>query len=324
MFKRSALIGMVLAILGVAVVPAVSYSAGASKTDAQCAKAFKSKVKQAKRRAKCGKGTTGPVAEVTLLLRGIPEEHETLGNPSAPVTLVTFGDLECPACRYTSYFTLPTLIKEFVRPGKLKIEYHSFQSATIEPSVFQEQQVAALAAGQQDKMWYFVELFYHEQGREYTNYVNESYLDGLAHQVPGLNIAAWMAARSDPSLAEEVANDEQVGVGYEWETTPDFFLGKARAGSVSSGKRRTELLRQGDQGTPGDRGTLIVEPARTRDIEALGGRSHGRYTRPAIAPVRAQCVRDRLLAEPSDSRSCSLRLAGCVPSRSPERHGGAY
>ncbi len=72
-----------------------------------------------------------------------------------------FGDLECPACRYTSYFTLPTIIKEFVRPGKLKIEYQSFQSATIEPAVFQEQQVAALAAGEQDKMWYFVELFYH-------------------------------------------------------------------------------------------------------------------------------------------------------------------
>lgn len=35
-----------------------------------------------------------------------------------------------------------------------------------------------------------------------------------------------MAARSDPSLAEEVASDEQVGVGYEWETTPDFFLGE--------------------------------------------------------------------------------------------------
>ena len=106
-------------------------------------------------------GVGGPLAEVTSLLRGIPEEHERLGDPDAPVTLVMFGDLECPACRYTSYFTLPTIIKEFVRPGKPKIEYQSFQSATIEPAVFQEQQVAALAAGEQDKMWYFVELFYH-------------------------------------------------------------------------------------------------------------------------------------------------------------------
>jgi protein-disulfide isomerase len=223
--KRAALIGVMLATLGIAAVPAVSESTGARRTHARCSGASTSKAKQSKRRAKCGKRPAGPLAEVTSLLRGIPEEHETLGNPHAPLTLQMFGDLECPACRYTSYFTLPTIIKNFVRPGKLKIEYHSFQSATIEPSIFQEQQVAALAAGQQDKMWYFVELFYHEQGREYTNYVNESYLDGLAKQVPGLNLAEWMAARQDSQLAEQVAKDEQIGTEYEWETTPDFFLG---------------------------------------------------------------------------------------------------
>ena len=88
--------------------------------------------------------------------------------------------------------------------------------------------MAALAAGQQDKMWYFVELFYHEQGREYTNYVTESYLDGLAKQVPGLNLAEWTAARGDASLAEPVASDEQIGTSYQWETTPDFFLSDGR------------------------------------------------------------------------------------------------
>jgi protein-disulfide isomerase len=218
---------MIVATLGFAALAAVGPTAAAKvagKHKTRCANASKSKAKQAKRRGACSKQPTGPLAEVTSLLRGIPEEHETLGNPHAPVTLVMFGDLECPACRYTSYFTLPTIIKEFVRPGKLKIEYHSFESATIEPAVFQEQQVAALAAGQQNKMWYFVELFYHEQGREYTNYVNESYLDGLAKQVPGLNLAEWMAARSDTNLASQVEQDEQIGTSYMWETTPDFLL----------------------------------------------------------------------------------------------------
>ena len=69
-----------------------------------------------------------------------------------------------------------------------------------------------MAAGLQNKMWYYVELFYHEQGREYTNYVNESYLDGLAHQVPGLNFAEWMAARSQQKTRpKEVTSDKQVG-----------------------------------------------------------------------------------------------------------------
>ena len=40
-------------------------------------------------------------------------------------------------------------------------------------------------------MWNFIELFYHEQGEEDTGYVTESYLQGLAAQVPGLNLSQW-------------------------------------------------------------------------------------------------------------------------------------
>ena len=45
-------------------------------------------------------------------------------------------------------------------------------------------------------MWDYLELFYHEQGEEGSGYVTERYLRGLASQVPGLNLAAWSAARS--------------------------------------------------------------------------------------------------------------------------------
>ena len=47
MLKRGALVGIMLAILGIAVLPAVSYSTGASKPHARCAKASKSKGKRA-------------------------------------------------------------------------------------------------------------------------------------------------------------------------------------------------------------------------------------------------------------------------------------
>lgn len=222
---------MIVAILGIGCATATATGSTAAgkpggKPHAPCAKASESKAKRATPRTKCKKRPThSVVAEVSSLLHGIPEEHERLGSPDAPVTLVMFGDLECPSCRYVDLYTLPTVINEFVRSGKLKIEYHSFQSITIEPEVFEDQQVAALAAGQQDKMWYYVEFFYHEQGQEYANYVNENYLDRLARQVPGLNIAEWMAARSDTNLAEQIERDEQIGLHERWESTPDFFLG---------------------------------------------------------------------------------------------------
>ena len=120
------------------------------------------------------------------------------------MTLKYFGDLECPICKEFTLSVLPTLIPKYVRTGKLKIEYHSLETATREPEVFKTQQVAAYAAGKQNLGWYFIETFYHEQGEEDSGYVNENYLQGIASQVPGLNLADWTAARSEPTYANEV------------------------------------------------------------------------------------------------------------------------
>ena len=93
-----------------------------------------------------------------------------------------------------------------MRQGKLKIEYNSMETATREQETSRTQQVAALAAGKQDKMWHYVELFYHEQGEEDSGYVTEKYLQELAEQVPGLNLTQWTSDRSEPALAEQVAD----------------------------------------------------------------------------------------------------------------------
>ena len=134
-------------------------------------------------------------ASIISLLGGIPENANVLGRPTAPVTLVWFGDLECPVCRRFVLGGLPSVIRRWVRSGDLRIVYTSLETATREPEVFLEQQVAAYAAGAQHKAWYYVEIFYHEQGEEDTAYVTERYLDGIARQVPGLNFARWQRAR---------------------------------------------------------------------------------------------------------------------------------
>ncbi len=165
------------------------------------------------------------VREVDGLLAGIPQSANALGSPTAPVTLQYFGDLECPICRKFTLGELPSIINRWVRQGKLRIEYLSLETATHEPEVFKQQQVAALAAGSQDRMWNYLELFYHEQGNEDTDYVNEEYLRGLAQQVPGLKLAAWDKARSDPTLSEEVNRDAELADADKMTGTPAFEIG---------------------------------------------------------------------------------------------------
>ncbi len=163
---------------------------------------------------------------VISLLQGIPQRGNTLGNPNAPVTIQYFGDLECPFCKEFTLGALPTVIQKYVRTGKAKIEYRSMQTATRERETFQNQQVAALAAGKQNLMWHYIELFYHEQGEEGSGYVTESYLQGLAAQVPGLKLSDWSSARNDPAYANQVIVDAQTANQNGLTGTPSFLIGK--------------------------------------------------------------------------------------------------
>jgi protein-disulfide isomerase len=164
---------------------------------------------------------------VDTLLAGIPEAKNTLGNPSAKVTITEYGDLECSVCDVLATptsFTNPEhedgsgwedqLISNYVRTGKAKLVYKSLETASggnPNKNAWVQQQVAAYAAGLQGKGWYYIELMYNEQGAEDTGYVTESYLQGLAKQVPGLNFKKWMADRKLTSLQNELSLENQEG-----------------------------------------------------------------------------------------------------------------
>jgi len=203
-------LGIVAGIVVVVIVVIVIATGGSSKTG------IPTSTKQANATA----------AEVSSAVGGIPQSGTTIGNPNAPVTMRYFGDLECPICKDFTLGALPSLLQGYVRTGKLKIEYHAMQTATREPETFKTQQIATLAAGKQDKAWNYLELFYHEQGEESSGYVTEAYLQKLAQQVPGLNLAGWTAARSDSALASSIASDAQAANSAGFTGTPAFLLGK--------------------------------------------------------------------------------------------------
>ena len=102
--------------------------------------------------------------------------------------------------------------------------YKAFETATRDPNVFKNQQVAALAAGRQQKFWDFAELFYREQGAEDTGYVNEDYLQGLAKQVPGLSLTKWESDRNDGALANQIAADGAQGTKAGVTGTPTLVF----------------------------------------------------------------------------------------------------
>jgi protein-disulfide isomerase len=205
-------LGAVVGVVIVAIVVILVATGGGGKTNHTTGNAHsKESVKQQ--------------SEVSSLVGGIEQKGNILGKETAPVTLTYFGDLECPFCREFTLKALPTIIQKYVRTGKLRLEYRSLETATREPEVFRTQQVAALAAGKQNKMWDYVELFYHEQGEEDSGYVTEEYLHNLASQVSGLDVSKWKSDREDNALANQIQEDAQLANQQGFTGTPSFLIG---------------------------------------------------------------------------------------------------
>jgi protein-disulfide isomerase len=163
-----------------------------------------------------------------VLLSGIPQHGSVLGYRSAPVTLQFFGDLQCKESRQVMLGALPFLIRRFVRAGKLQIRYRSVETDTKRAGgwpEFREQQAAALAAGEQGKLWNFVDVFYREQGPEFTGYVDEAFLDEIA-QLAELHPQTWKEDREPPqSWVSQLQADKALARRSGLRSTPSFLIG---------------------------------------------------------------------------------------------------
>jgi protein-disulfide isomerase len=162
------------------------------------------------------------------LLTGIPQHGTVLGYRKAPVTLQFFGDLQCEQSRQVMLGALPFLIRRWVRAGKLQIRFRSTETDTKKAGgwiEFREQQGAALAAGAQGKLWNFIDVFYREQGPEFTGYVTQPFLNKLAVKA-GLDLKRWGEDREPPEgWVQQLDADGALGKARGMISTPSFLIG---------------------------------------------------------------------------------------------------
>jgi protein-disulfide isomerase len=164
---------------------------------------------------------TKPSAAAALF-RGIPEHGGVLGDPKAPLTLTEYVDLQCPICAAAARETLPTLVRDYVRTGKAKLEARTLHF--IGPDSERAARVAA-GAERQGRLWPFLEAFYAAQGPENSGYVTAEFLRSVT-AAAGVDANAALRFADSAAAQDRLnrANSDAQRLGID--STPTFTIAR--------------------------------------------------------------------------------------------------
>jgi len=174
-------------------------------------------------------GSTGAealpgAAQAAALFKGIPQHGLELGSPKAPVRMVMFIDLQCPRCQEYELAALPTIVRKYVRTGKVRIELKPW--AFIGPDSVRGQ-LATNAAALQNKAFVFDEVLYLHQGTENTGWLDDSAIAQIASSVPGLNVPKLFADHDSAAVQEMQSQSDALAASYKVTGTPTVFVGRS-------------------------------------------------------------------------------------------------
>ena len=172
-------------------------------------------------------GLFGPLLEITRLqaelnrlFAGIPQHGATLGNQNAASTLVVYEDPQCPFCRQWNIDTLPTVVRDFVRTGKVKLEYRGI--VIIGPNSVKGLR-AIYAAAPHNKLWNMVDALYARQGAENSGWITNDVIRAAAGDA-GADAAQILARMSSPGVTAELAHVTNQAGADQVRGTPMFVV----------------------------------------------------------------------------------------------------
>ncbi len=102
------------------------------------------------------------------------------GDPTAPITLVEFGDFQCPNCARFAKDVEPQLEQEYFATGKVKMV---FKHLPIRGPDSVTASIASQCAGDQGKFWEYYDILYASQRAENSGWANMDNLKGFASQL---------------------------------------------------------------------------------------------------------------------------------------------
>ena len=163
---------------------------------------------------------------VATKVPAIDASDHVRGSASAKVTLIEYGDFECPACAQWD-----TIVKQIETNygSNVRIAFRNYPLTQIHQNA-QIAAQAAEAAGLQGKYWEMHELLYTTQGEWATvssDQVVATRFDEYARRI-GLDVKRFDSDIASQAVMDRISRDVTTGDQAKIDHTPTFFLNESQ------------------------------------------------------------------------------------------------
>jgi len=167
------------------------------------------------------------------LIQAVSNADHIQGNPDAPVTLLEYGDYECPYCG-AAYPAVKEIQKKMGK--QLQFVFRNFPLTNMHP--FAEIAAeAAEAAFAQGRFWEMHDALYENQDS-----LSEETIFALAEKI-GLDMEVFMKEIENQKYRPKIRKDFMGGVKSGVNGTPTFFINGERFDESFDGQLLLEALR---------------------------------------------------------------------------------
>ncbi len=159
-------------------------------------------------------------AQKSLTDSVIAKTRHFKGDVNAPVTMIEFGDFQCPFCgRYATGAGLQ-VEEQYIKTGKVRFGFFNFAFLGSESQWAAE---AAECASDQNKYWEYHDKLYNSQSGENQGAFNKDNLKKFAEEL-GLDKQAFNECLDSGKYTSLVQDDTQVSSSIGVQSTPTFLI----------------------------------------------------------------------------------------------------
>lgn len=148
-----------------------------------------------------------------------PEGFAYKGSADAPVTVIEYGDFQCPSCANFTNRQEEAFDKQYVETGKVRFIYHDFPLPQHNHAMIVA--AAARAAGEQGKFWQMHDLLFERQ-RAWSMSSNIRPLLSSYAEAIGLDRGAFDKALDSDKFTSALETARQQAQAKGVQATPTF------------------------------------------------------------------------------------------------------